>query len=263
MNFFFCPSPISLGAGVGNIRKDFSRHPGEQLVTWLLRCWDSGASGMELEGREARQLGSLCREGGIDKAIGRRTQNLSLWRRLLSSMRERYPFKEDFACRPSKRTTMERGIQHLRELAVWEAVYYDPDNARLPTDPDEVRCTRPMWRTFVRSTPSSYASGPTVNELARRLRQYEESVSSPIIAAVKKLSQDFQQFKENMSYSPPARTRISAIRSNRFSTRENRMQATVCFHLEGCPTHLESAAPGVETQPHHLPWTDPCCTGTR
>ena len=75
---------------------------------------------------------------------------------------------------------MERGIQYLRELAVRERVYYDPDNAQLPTDPDEVQCTRPMWRKFVWSTPSSYANalvlmgwrdeeGPTVNELARRL----------------------------------------------------------------------------------------------
>ena len=108
---------------------------------------------------------------------------------------------------------MERGIQYLRELAVREIVYYDPDNAQLPTDPDEVRCTRPMWRTFVQSTPSSYASalavmdwtdeeGPTANELACRLQQYEESVSAPIIVAVNKLSQDVQQLKENMSLLP-------------------------------------------------------------
>ncbi|KAK4832526.1 LOW QUALITY PROTEIN: hypothetical protein QYF61_023858 [Mycteria americana] len=32
----------------------------------------------------------------------------------------------------------------------------------------------------------------------------------------------------------------------------NRVQAIVCFHLKGRPVHLESIAPGVETQPHHL-----------
>ena len=48
---------------------DFSSHPGERTVTWLLRCWDNGASSLELEGREAKQLGSLTREGGIDKAM--------------------------------------------------------------------------------------------------------------------------------------------------------------------------------------------------
>ena len=72
---------------------------------------------------------------------------------------------------------MERGIQYLRELAVREMLYYDPDNAQLPTDPDEVQCTQPMWWKFVRSTPSSYANalavmdwrdeeGPIVDELA-------------------------------------------------------------------------------------------------
>ncbi|GAB0209771.1 ubiquitin carboxyl-terminal hydrolase 4 [Grus japonensis] len=108
---------------------------------------------------------------------------------------------------------MERGIQCLRELAVREIVYYDPDNAQLPTDPDEVQCTRPMWRKFVWSAPSLYANSlavidwkseeaPTVDEVAGRLRQYEESLSSSLVSAVEKLSQDIQQLKEDISYSP-------------------------------------------------------------
>ncbi|GAB0198638.1 hypothetical protein GRJ2_002329200 [Grus japonensis] len=206
-----------------DMRKDFSRLPGEHIITWLLRCWDNGASSLELEGREAKQLGSLSREGGIDKAIGKKAQALSLWRRLLSSVRERYPFSEDVVCRPGKWTTMERGIQYLRELAVREMVYYDLDNAQLPTDPDEVQCTRPMWRKFVRSAPSSYANSlavidwkseeaPTVDEVAGRLRHYEESLSSSLVSAVEKLSQDVRQLKEDISYSPPAQTHISAVR---------------------------------------------------
>ncbi|GAB0208963.1 hypothetical protein GRJ2_003362000 [Grus japonensis] len=95
-----------------DMRKDFSRLPGEDILTWLLRCWDNGTSSLELEGRETKQLGSLSREGGIDKAIGKKTQALSLWRRLLSSLRGRYPFSEDVHW-PGKWTTMERGIQYL------------------------------------------------------------------------------------------------------------------------------------------------------
>ncbi|KAM6364484.1 uncharacterized protein J5M81_015745 [Pluvialis apricaria] len=229
------------------MRKDFSRLPGEHIVTWLLRCWDNGASSLELEGREARQLGSLSREGGIDKAIGKKTQALSLWRQLLSGVRERYPFSEDVVCRPSKWTTMEKGIQYLRELAVREMIYYDPDNTQLPTDPDEVQCTRPIWRKFVRSAPSSYANslevmewkgeeGPTVDEVAGRLRQYEESLSSPLVSAVEKLSQKVQQLEENMSYSLSVQTSISAIRSKRFSTQEGEYRGytprgTLWFYL--------------------------------
>ncbi|RMB97181.1 hypothetical protein DUI87_26342 [Hirundo rustica rustica] len=33
------------------------------------------------------------------------------------------------------------------------------------------------------------------------------------------------------------------------------------FTWRGLQYHLEPTAPGVETQPHHLPWTDPGCTG--
>lgn len=33
----------------------------------------------------------------------------------------------------------------------------------------------------------------------------------------------------------------------------SRVQATVFFHLEGCPVHLEPAAQGVEIQPQYLP----------
>ncbi|KAK4807022.1 hypothetical protein QYF61_000351 [Mycteria americana] len=163
-------------------RKDFSRRPGEHVVTWLLRCWDNGASSLELEGKEAKQLGSLSREGGIDKAIGKGAQALSLWRRLLSAMKERDPFKEDVICHPGKWTTMERGIQYLRELAVLEVIYGDLDNKQLSKDPDEVQCTRPTWRKLVRSAPASYANslailtwkdgeGPMVDEAASQLRQ--------------------------------------------------------------------------------------------
>jgi len=65
--------------------KDFSLHPGEHIVTWLLWCWDNEASSLELEGKEAKQLGSLARDEDIDKAIGKREQVLSLWRRLLQA----------------------------------------------------------------------------------------------------------------------------------------------------------------------------------
>jgi len=77
-------------------------------------------------------------------------------------MRERYPFSEDVVCYPGKWTNMERGSQYLRELAMWELVYYDPDNGLLPIDPDDVQCTRPMWRKFVRSTPFSDANSLAV-----------------------------------------------------------------------------------------------------
>ncbi|GAB0208950.1 hypothetical protein GRJ2_003360700 [Grus japonensis] len=118
---------------------------------------------------------------------------------------------------------MEQGIQYLKELAVREMVYYDPDNTQLHKDLHEVQYTRPMQRKIVRSVPSSYANSlavmdwkseevPTVDEVAGQLQQYEESLSSSLILAVEKLSWEIQQVKEDMPYSPPVWTSISAIR---------------------------------------------------
>ncbi|GAB0209705.1 hypothetical protein GRJ2_003436200 [Grus japonensis] len=56
------------------------------------------------------------------------------------------------------------------------------------------------WQKLVRSAPSLYANSlavidwkseeaPTVDEVAGRLRQYEENLSSSLISAVEKLSQ--------------------------------------------------------------------------
>ncbi|GAB0208253.1 hypothetical protein GRJ2_003291000 [Grus japonensis] len=50
--------------------------------------------------------------------------------------------------------------------------------------------------------------------------QYEESLSSSLVSAVEKLSQDVRQLKEDISYSPPAQTRISAARSKHSSAPE-------------------------------------------
>ncbi|XP_049649835.1 uncharacterized protein LOC126035345 [Accipiter gentilis] len=217
-----------------DMRKDFGCCIGEHIITWLPRCWDNGANSLELKGRETKQLGSLAREGGIGKAIGRGTQAISLWRRLLSSVKERYPFKEDVICQSSKGTTMERGIQYLRELAVLETIHHDPENPQLPKDPDEVQCTRPMWRKFVWSAPSSYANAlaimtwkdkesPIVDEVSHQLRHYEENLSSSLqacISAMENLSEDVQQIKEGMSYCTLVRTNVSAIRSERSSAQE-------------------------------------------
>ncbi|GAB0208642.1 ubiquitin carboxyl-terminal hydrolase 4 [Grus japonensis] len=104
-----------------------------------------------------------------------------------------------------------------------------------------------MWWKFVRSAPSSYADSlavmdwkseeaPTVDEVAGRLQQYEESLSSSLVSAVEKLSQEFQQFREDMSYSPPVRTSISAIQSKHSSAQERGYrgytpQGTLWFYL--------------------------------
>lgn len=86
------------------------------IVTWLLWYWNNGANRLELKGREAKQL---AREGGNDndKAIGKVAQAFTIWRWLLSGVKERYPFKEDVICSRQLKFHKERysvleGISH-------------------------------------------------------------------------------------------------------------------------------------------------------
>jgi len=88
-----------------------------------------------------------------------------------------------------------------------------------------------MWRKFVQSAPSSYANSlavvnwkgkeaPTVDEVAIRLQQYEESLSFSLVSTVEELSREVWQIKENITYFTPIWASISAIRDWRFSAQE-------------------------------------------
>ncbi|GAB0202585.1 hypothetical protein GRJ2_002724100 [Grus japonensis] len=183
-----------------DMRKDYSRQPGERIAAWLLRCWDNGADSQQLEGREAQQLGSLARNRGIERGIGKETAICSLWRRLLSSVRARYPFKEDLVNSPGKWTTADEGIQYLRELAVLEVIYSDLDDEEVSKDPEDVLCTRAMWRKVIQSAPASYS-----NSLAA---MYFPDRDTP---TVEKVSSWLQNFEENLCTSSSLRASTLAI----------------------------------------------------
>ncbi|RMC22143.1 hypothetical protein DUI87_03016 [Hirundo rustica rustica] len=63
---------------------------------------------MKLDDSEAKQLGSLSWDVDINKGIDKRTETLSLWTSLLSSVRERYLFKEDLLVHLDKWNTTEQ-----------------------------------------------------------------------------------------------------------------------------------------------------------
>ena len=76
-------------------RKEFTRHPNKTLVTWLLRCWDGGASSLSLHSNEARQLGGIAKDSSIDRGISRCLDGATtLWERMLVAVRERHPVRD-------------------------------------------------------------------------------------------------------------------------------------------------------------------------
>ena len=81
-----------------DMRQDYSCQPGERIAAWLLRCWGNRAGSQQLEGRGAQQLGSLARTRGIERGMGKEAASCSLWRRLLSSVRARYPSIQGRSC---------------------------------------------------------------------------------------------------------------------------------------------------------------------
>ncbi|KAF4796690.1 hypothetical protein TURU_082101 [Turdus rufiventris] len=75
---------------------------------------------------------------------------------------------------------------------------------------------------------------------------------------VREKERDDKKKKDKRSRTPPR----SYSSSRRSRSSSSRVQATVCFHLEGHPINLEPTAPGVETQLNLL-WIDLDCTGTQ
>ncbi|RMC04189.1 hypothetical protein DUI87_19008 [Hirundo rustica rustica] len=233
---------LSLGE-LRDLRREFTRQTNESILTWLLRIWDAAANDTILDGSEARQLGSLSRDVVIDQGIGRTQQTLSLWRRLLTSVRDRYLCK-DLQVHQGKWSTMEQGIQYLRELAVLEIIFSEDE--RFPKSPDDIQCTSQMWLRFARLGPemySHYLATPQWREgedkvglLVNKLRIYEDTVTAPfhthvssvgtrLAEQVRSLIEEGHQklkkeLKEEVYHISPEPTRVSAIRSRHLPARE-------------------------------------------
>ena len=73
-------------------------------------------------------------------------------------MRERYLFKEDQVFNPGQWTTVEKGIQYLRELAVVDMIYgVNLDENTKSQGSDYMVCMQSIRWRVVQNAPSSYA----------------------------------------------------------------------------------------------------------
>ncbi|TRZ20737.1 hypothetical protein HGM15179_006401 [Zosterops borbonicus] len=233
---------LSLGE-LRDLQREFTCQTNKSILTWLLRIWDAAANDTILDGIEARQLGSLSRDVVIDQGIGKTQEPLSLWQRLLTSVKDRYLCKEDLQVHQGKWSTIEQGIQRLRELAVLEIIF--SENERFPKNPDDVQCTSWMWLRLARLGPEMHSrylatlqwreGEDKVGVLANKLRIYEDTVTAPVRTHVSSVEtrlaeqvrslieeghQKLKKLKEEIYHISPEPTRVSAIRSRRPPARE-------------------------------------------
>ncbi|NXT68705.1 DZIP3 ligase, partial [Chaetops frenatus] len=140
-----------------DIRQRFTRLPGQSLPLWLYWCWFAGADGdVFLDRNEAQQLGSLSGDAAIDRGIGRRTGTLSLWRRLVCSVRKAYTAKKLMVRRDRWSTKLE-GVQYLTELIMVDVLLRNTRNNQFVDDPDGAYCTWHIWLELKRSASPLYA----------------------------------------------------------------------------------------------------------
>ncbi|KAJ7423912.1 hypothetical protein BTVI_08139 [Pitangus sulphuratus] len=85
-----------------DLRKDYSHQPGEQILSWLLRCQDGGPRAHILASHEAQQLESLTKNHELDQLVTDPKPETSLWEMLVTAVKEKYPFKEYLTC-PTKK----------------------------------------------------------------------------------------------------------------------------------------------------------------
>ncbi|RMC03329.1 hypothetical protein DUI87_20525 [Hirundo rustica rustica] len=251
------PCSLSLGE-LHDLRREFTRQTNESILTWLLCIWNAAANDTILDGSEARQLGSLSRDVVIDQGIGRTQQTLSLWRRLLTSVRDRYLCKEDLQVHQGKWSTMEQGICCLRELAVLEIIFSEDE--RFPKSPADVQCTSQIWLRFAQLGPELYShylatlqwreGEDKVGILVNKLRIYEDTVTAPFRTHVSSVETRLaeqvwslieeghqkleKELKEEIYHISPEPTRVSAIRSRYPPARERGYtpRGNLCFFLQ-------------------------------
>ncbi|KAJ7415208.1 hypothetical protein BTVI_38932 [Pitangus sulphuratus] len=97
-------------AELRDLRKDYTRQPGERILSWLLRCREGGVRAHMLARHEAQQLGSLTINSKLDQFVADAKPETSLWSRLVTGVKEKYPFKDYLTCPPKKWTKVEEAI---------------------------------------------------------------------------------------------------------------------------------------------------------
>ncbi|RMC16306.1 hypothetical protein DUI87_08522 [Hirundo rustica rustica] len=192
-----------------NLQKDLARRGREAYTAWLLQVWDLIGIGVQLHSSEARNLGPLTQGSGVNQVFVREQGPLSLWERLLMSVRERFVHRDRMQEHHHRMCwkTLEEGIEQLREVAVLEVLFGRGEQH--DNDPDKVRCTGQMLWNLATLGPSQYATfiatinpdnnRETVGSVANKLRNYESMISGPMQAQVSAVAKELREKMEEVT----------------------------------------------------------------
>ncbi|RMC21422.1 hypothetical protein DUI87_02288 [Hirundo rustica rustica] len=192
-----------------NLQKDLAQRGREAYTAWLLRVWDLIGTGVQLNSSEARNLGPLTQDSGVNQLLVREPGPLSLWERLLMSVWERFVHRDRMQEHQHRMRwkTLEEGIQQLREVAVLEVLF--GRGGQHDNDPDKVRCTGQMLWNLATLGPSQYATfiatihpdnnQETVGSVANKLRNYESMISGPMQAQVSAVAKELREKMEEVT----------------------------------------------------------------
>lgn len=155
------------------IRECFTRLSHTSLLLWLYSCWCKGANtDIFLDGNEARLLGSLSGDAAIDRNIGRSPGTVSLWKRLVWSVKREYMADELLVYRDRWNTMLE-GIEYLTELTMAEILSGNPRANEFVDDPDRAYCSWRTWVAFTNSMPPHYTEAMSAITWHSNLRVLE------------------------------------------------------------------------------------------
>uniref|UniRef100_A0A8C6DFG6 Friend virus susceptibility 1 n=1 Tax=Moschus moschiferus TaxID=68415 RepID=A0A8C6DFG6_MOSMO len=141
------------------IARRFRQNPNELMISWILRVYDQGGQALSLNSGELALLGDLTGDAVFNyrcKALRGDCKTLLAW--LLLAWRQRWESFLHFEAtelpfRPW--TTMEEGIQLVRELGMLDWIYHEPplpEPARLA--PEDLPFTQGLQRRLLTAAPS-------------------------------------------------------------------------------------------------------------
>ncbi|XP_043454341.1 Friend virus susceptibility protein 1-like isoform X1 [Prionailurus bengalensis] len=145
------------------ISRRFKQNPNELMITWILRVYDQGGPALSLNSGELALLGDLTGDAIFNyhcKTLRGGCQTLLTW--LLLAWRQRWESFLHFEAtelpfRPW--TTMEEGIQLVRELGMLDWIYREPPSPPAPEQgpwpaPEDVPFTQGLQRRLLTAAPS-------------------------------------------------------------------------------------------------------------